>query len=71
MFVRTILLKFKKEFAIMNQVSHQNATARAERDFFKLINNSNFCDEGRNNADNRFFFQTIYDEIEELSYAKK
>ena len=63
--------KFKKEFAIMNQVSHQNATARAERDFFKLINNSNFCDEGRNNADSRFFFQTIYDEIEELSYAKK
>ena len=62
--------KFKKEFAIMIQVSHQNAAAGVERDFFKLINNSNFCDEGRNNADNRFF-QTIYDEIEESSCAKK
>ena len=39
----------------MNQVSCQNAATDVERDFFKLMNNSNFGYEGRNNADNCFF----------------
>ena len=62
-------LKFKKDFVIMNHVSHQNATTHVEKDFFKLMSNSNFCFDFRNNANN-CFFQTIFDEIEELSDGK-
>ena len=53
----------------MNQVSRQNAPTDVEKDFYKLMNNSNFGYNCRNNADN-CFLQPIYDEIEELSYAK-
>ena len=38
--------------------------------FYKLMNNSNFGYDCCNNADN-CFFQPIYSEIEELSYAKR
>ena len=62
--------KFKKDFVIMNQVSSQNGATDVERDFFKLMNNSNFGYDCRNNADN-CFFQPIYDENEEFSYTKK
>ena len=62
--------KFKKDFVIMNQVSSQNGATDVERDFFKLMNNSNFGYDCRNNADN-CLSQPIYDEIEELSYTKK
>ena len=62
--------KFKRDFVKMNQVSHKNATTDVERDLFKLMNNSNFGFDCRNKADN-CFFQPIYDEVEELSYAKK
>ena len=33
---------FKKDFLIMNQVSRQNAKTKVEKDFYRLINNSNF-----------------------------
>ena len=62
--------KFKKEFVIMNQVSKQNAKTDVERDFYNVLNNSNFGCDCRDNADN-CFFNPIYDEIEELSHAKK
>ena len=60
--------KFKRDFVNVNQVLRKNATTDVERDLFKLMNNSNF--DCRNKADN-FFFQPIYDEVEELSYANK
>ena len=60
----------KKEFVIINQVSRQNAKIDVEPDFYKLLSNSNFGYNCRNNADN-YFFNPIYDEIEELSSAKK
>ena len=43
---------FKKEFVVMNQVSRQNAQTNVEKDFFKLMNNSNCGYDCRNNADN-------------------
>ena len=49
--------KFKKNFATMNQVSRQNAAADVERDFLKVINNSKFGYDHRNNAANAFFSQ--------------
>ena len=53
----------------MNQVSRQNAKADVGPYFYKLLNNSNFGYDCRNNADN-CFFNVIYDEIGELSYVK-
>lgn len=54
----------------MNQVSGQNAKTHLEKDFYKLMNNSNFDYDRRNNADN-CYFHPIYDKTEELSYAKQ
>ena len=54
----------------MNQVSRQNTTTDVETDLSKLMDNSNFGFDCRNNTNN-WFFQPIYDEIEELSDVKK
>ena len=35
-------VNLKKEFVIMNQVSRQNAKTDVKKDFYKLMNNSNF-----------------------------
>ena len=53
----------------MNQVSRQNAKTDVEKDFFKLMNNANFGYDCRNNAE-KCCFSPIYDELEELMYAK-
>ena len=44
--------RFKKNFIIKNQVSRQNAKNNIEKDFYKLLNNSNFGYDCRNNLDN-------------------
>ena len=62
--------KFKKDFVIMNQILRQNAKTDVKKDFYKLINNSNFGYECLNNADN-CSFSPIYDELEEMMYAKR
>ena len=62
--------KFKKEFVIMNQVSRQSSQTDVEEDFYKLMNNTNFGYDCCNNADN-CYFHLVYDEIEEISYAKR
>ena len=62
--------KFKNDFVIMNQFARQNAKTSIEKDFYNLMNNSNFGCECKNNADN-CTFTPIFHEIEELSYAKK
>ena len=54
----------------MNQISRQNAKTSVEKDFYKLMNNSNFGYDCRNNADN-CFFALVFDEIEDLSYVKR
>ena len=46
---------FKKDFVIMNQVSRQKATTTVEKDFYKLMNNSNFGNDCRNNIENCTF----------------
>lgn len=43
--------KFKKDFAIINQFSHQNANTSVEKDLYKLMDNSNFGYDCRNNID--------------------
>ena len=62
--------RFKKDFIIKNQVSRQHAKNNIEKDFYKLLNNSNFGYDCRNNLDNCRFVP-IFDELQEVSYIKK
>ena len=61
---------FKKNFILMNQKSRQNTKNSIEKDFFKLINNSNFGYDCRNNLDNCQFIP-IFDELKEVTYHKR
>ena len=54
----------------MNQKSRQRATSSVEKDFYKLLNNSNFGIDCRNIIDN-CFLEPIYDHFGKISYIKK
>ena len=54
----------------MNQKARQEAPDKVESDFCKLLNNSNFGYDCRNNLDN-LTFQPIRDELNELNFIKK
>ena len=59
--------KFIKKFSLMNQKSRQNAKNYVEKDFYKLMNNSNCGFDCGNNLDNCQFV-LIYDELKETTY---
>ena len=61
---------FKKNLILMNQKSRQNAKNSIEKDFFKLVNNSIFGYDCRNNLDNCQFIP-MFDELKEVTYLKK
>ena len=63
-------LKFKKDFLVMNQKSRQKAASSVEKDFYKLLNNSNFGIDCRDNIDN-CILEPLFDDFEEISYIKK
>ena len=50
---------FKKDFILMNQRSRQNAKNAIEKNFYKLMNNSNFGYDCRNKIGNGSFAQNI------------
>ena len=54
----------------MNQNARKTAKTKVEKDFCKLLNNSNFGNDCRNNIGN-CKLELIYDGVEELSYIKK
>ena len=54
----------------MNQKSRQVSKTNAEKDFYKLMNNSNFGADCRNNADN-IDFQPIFDEFADVIELEK
>ena len=54
----------------MNQKSRQAANSSVEKSLFKLLNNSNFEIDCRNNIDN-CILEPIYDDLGEISYIKK
>ena len=62
--------KFKKEFVAMNQKSHQTASSKVEKDSYKLLNNSNFGTDCRNDTD-KCYLEPIYDDINEVGFIKQ
>ena len=60
---------FKKEFILINQSSRQNANNSIEKDFYKLMNISNFWYDCHNNLYNCQFVP-ISDEFQEITYLK-
>ena len=54
----------------MKQKSRQIAQTNVEKDFYKLLNNSNFGIDCRSNIDNRTL-EPVYDEISEIAFIKK
>ena len=54
----------------MNQKSRQESTNSVEKNFYKLMNNSNFGYDCRNNIDN-FKFVPIFDEYNEITFVSR
>ena len=61
---------FKKNFVVMNQDARKATKTKVEKDFYKLLNNSNFGYHCRNNIGN-CNTKLLYDGLEELKFIKK
>ena len=61
---------FKKDFVIMNQNARKIAKTKVEKDFYKLLNNSNFGNDCRNNIGN-CKLELMFDGLDEIAYIKK
>ena len=61
---------FKKDFVVMNQNARKTAKIKVEKHFYKLLNNSNFGNDCRNNIRN-CKLDLLYDGLDEISYIKK
>ena len=62
--------RFRKEFILMNQRSRQTAENSVKKNFYKLLNNSNFGYDCRSNPDNCTFVP-IFGDLNEMTYLKK
>ena len=62
--------RFKRDFVVMNQNSRKIAKTKVEKDFYKLLNNSNFGNDCRNNIGN-CKLELMFDGLDEISYIKK
>ena len=54
----------------MNQNARKTAKTKVEKDFYELLNNSNFGYNCRNNIEN-CTLDLLYDDLDEISYIKK
>ena len=61
---------FKRDFVVMNQNARKTAETKVEKDFYKLLNNSNFGNNCQNNLGN-CQLELLYDGLDEISYIKK
>ena len=62
--------RFKQNFILMNQKSRQQSKNSVEKDFYRLMNNSNFGYDCRNNIDNCKFVP-IFDEYKEITFINR
>ena len=62
--------RFKENFILRNQKSRQESKNSVEKDFYQLMNNSNFGYDCRNNIDNCKFVP-IFDEYREVPYINR
>ena len=62
--------RFKRDFVVMNQNARKVAKTKVEKDFYKLLNNSNFGNDCRNAFGNSKL-ELMFDGHEEISYLKK
>ena len=62
--------RFKQKFILMNQKSRQQSKNSVEKDFYKLMNNSNFGYDCRNKLDNCKFVP-IFDEYKEITFINR
>ena len=62
--------RFKRDFVVMNQNARKVAKTKVEKDFYKLLNNSNFGNDCRNNIGN-CKLELMIDGLDEISYIKK
>ena len=62
--------RFKQNFILMNQESRQESKNSVEKDFYKLMNNSNFGYDCRNNIDNCKFVP-IFGEYKEITFINR
>ena len=60
---------FKKDFVVMNQNARKTAKTKVEKDFYKLLKNSNFGNDCRYSVGN-CTLELMYDGLEEISYIK-
>ena len=58
---------FKKDFVVMNQNPRKTAKTKVEKDFYKLLNNSNFANDCQNNVGN-CKLELMYDGLEEIFF---
>ena len=54
----------------MNQNNRKTAKTKVEKDFYKLLNNSNFGNDCRNNIRN-CKLELMFDGFEDIAYIKK
>ena len=59
--------RFKEKIILMNKKSRQLSKKNIGKDFYKLMNNSNFGYDCRNNLHNCEFVP-IFDELKEITY---
>ena len=62
--------RVKQKFILMNQKSRQQSKNSVEKDFYKLMNNSNFGYDCRNNLDNCKLVP-IFDEYKEMTFINR
>ena len=62
--------RYKREFILTNQKFRQEAESKIESDFWKLLTNSNFGYDCRNNLGN-CYFQPIRDEMNEINFIRR
>ena len=61
---------FKRDFVVMNLNARKTANTKVEKDFYKLLNNSNFGNDCRNNIGN-CRLDLLFDGPDEISYIKR